>query len=107
MVIAGRYLVVLPVLLLAAASLTGTVVRRLARTDSRRAYVFGVLACLFLAPIPLVPGPFFSLWAIGLIFGITSMVWRLSRFFSPSTGSQCWAGGLRAGRLPLSRAVPS
>ncbi len=64
--------VVLPVLLLAAASLTGTVVRRLARTDSRAPTCSASSACLFLAPIPLVPGPFFSSWAIGLIFGITS-----------------------------------
>ena len=66
----AHYIVVLPVLLLAAAALTGTVVRRLARTDSRLAYLFGFLACLFLAPIPLIYGPFFSGWAAGLIFGI-------------------------------------
>src|SRR5439155_8109286 len=46
-------------------------VRRMAGTSSRRAFVFGVLACLFLAPVPLVAGPFFSSWAVGLIFGIT------------------------------------
>jgi hypothetical protein len=67
----ARYIVVLPVLLLVAAALTGTLVRRMARTNSRRAYLFGFVACLFLAPIPLIPGPFFSSWAVGLIFGIT------------------------------------
>ena len=69
--IAARYFIALPILLLAAAALTGTLVRRSARTRSRRAYLFGVLACLFLAPVPLVPGPFFSSFAAGLIFGIT------------------------------------
>jgi hypothetical protein len=68
--IAARFFVVLPVLLLAAAALTGTLVRRMVRTSSRRAYLFGVLACLFLAPLP-VPGTFFSSWAAGLVFGIT------------------------------------
>jgi hypothetical protein len=69
--LAARHFVVLPVVLLAAAALTGTLVRRVARTRSRRAYLFGVLACLFLAPVPLISGPFFSSWAVGLIFGIT------------------------------------
>jgi hypothetical protein len=68
---AARYFIVLPILLLAAAALTGTLVRCMARTNSRRAFIFGTLACLFLAPVPLVPGPFFSSWAAGLIFGIT------------------------------------
>ena len=66
---AARYLIVLPILLLAAAALTGTLVRRMTKTKSRRAYLFGFLICLFLAPLP-VPGPFFSSWATGLIFGI-------------------------------------
>ena len=69
--LAARFFVVLPVLLLAAAALTGTLVRRMAATASRRAYLFGFLACVFLAPIPLIPGPFFSVWTAGLIFGIT------------------------------------
>ena len=68
----ARYLVVLPVLLLAAAALTGTLVRRMGRTSSRRAYLFGVLVCLFLSPIPLLPGPFYSSWATGLIVEINS-----------------------------------
>jgi len=68
---AARYFIVLPIVLLAAAALTGAVVRRIARTESRRSYLLGFLACLFLAPIPLIPGPFFSSWAVGLIFGIT------------------------------------
>ena len=67
----ARHFIVLPVVLLAAAALTGTVVRRMAGTSSRGAYLFGFFACLFLAPVPLIPGPFFSTWAVGLIFGIT------------------------------------
>lgn len=69
--LAARSFVVLPVLLLAAATLTGTLVRRVSGTTSRGAFVFGFLACLFLAPVPLLSGPFFSDWAVGLIFGIT------------------------------------
>jgi hypothetical protein len=67
--LAARYFLVLPILLLAAAALTGTLVRHFARTNSRNAFLFGFIACLFLAPVP-VPGTFFSSWAVGLIFGI-------------------------------------
>jgi hypothetical protein len=68
--LAARYLVVLPLVLLAAAALTGTLVRRMNRTDSRLAYLFGFAVCLLLAPIPVIAGPFFSVWATGLIYGI-------------------------------------
>ena len=70
--LAARHFVVLPVVLLAVAALTGTLVRLMTQTSSRWAYLFGFLACLFLAPIPLIAGPFFSRWAVGLIFGITT-----------------------------------
>lgn len=66
---AARYFIVLPIALLAAAALTGTLARRTARTSSRRVYVFGFLACLFLAPVPLT-GTFFSAWPAGMVFGI-------------------------------------
>ena len=69
--LAARHFVVLPVLLFAAASLTGTLVRRVTGTRSLGAFLFGFFACLFLAPLPLIPGPFFASWAVGLIFGIT------------------------------------
>jgi hypothetical protein len=69
--VAARYFVVLPLVLLAAAALTGTLVRRFTGTASRGAYLFGFLACLFLAPVPLISGPEFSSWATGLIVGIT------------------------------------
>jgi hypothetical protein len=65
------YFIVLPIVLLAAAALTGALVRRLTRTNSRRAYAFGFAACLLLAPVPLIPGPFFSSWGVGMIFGVT------------------------------------
>jgi hypothetical protein len=68
---AARYFIVLPVVLLAAAAMTGTLVRRLGRTSSPRAYLLGVVVCLFLAPVPVYPGPYFSSWAFGLILGIT------------------------------------
>jgi hypothetical protein len=67
----ARFLVVLPILLLAAAALTGTLVRRATRSASRLAFLFGVAAYLFLAPVTLIQGPFFSTWAVGQIFGIT------------------------------------
>jgi hypothetical protein len=69
--LAARHFIVLPVMLLAAALLTGTLVRRVAGTTSRAAFLFGFLACVFLAPVPVIAGPFFSSWAVGLIFGIT------------------------------------
>jgi hypothetical protein len=68
---AARYFIVMPVVLLAAAALAGTLVRRFTRTNSRRAYMFGFIAFLLLAPVPLIQGPFFSSWAVGMIFGIT------------------------------------
>jgi hypothetical protein len=69
--LAARYFVVLPVLLLAAAALTGTLVRRMTGTASRGAYLFGFLACLFLEPVPLIWAGVFTSWAVGLIFGLT------------------------------------
>ena len=75
----ARHFVVLPVMLLAAAVLTGTLVRRLTGSRSRGAFLFGFLACLFLAPVPLIPGPYFSSRAVGLIFGITTTASPRSR----------------------------
>jgi hypothetical protein len=68
----ARHFVALPLVLLAAATLAGTLVRRMTGTSSRGAFVLGAGACLFLAPILLpYPGPFFTKWASGLLFGIT------------------------------------
>ena len=69
--LAARHFVVLPVVLLAAAALTGTLVQRVTGSRLNRAYLFGFLVCLFLAPVPLIAGPYFSSWAFGLILGIT------------------------------------
>ncbi len=68
--LAARYLVVLPLLLLAAGALTGTLVRRINGSVSRPAFVFGFAICLILTPVPLLTGPFFSVWAAGLLYGI-------------------------------------
>ncbi len=67
----ARHFIVLPLILLAAAAMTGTLVRRLTGATSPGAFLFGFIACLFLAPIPIIAGPHFSSWAVGLIFGIT------------------------------------
>ena len=69
--LAARYYIVLPLLVLAAGALTGTLVRRFSGTSSGAAYLFGFLACLFLAPVAWVPGPALSQWFAGLVFGIT------------------------------------
>ena len=70
--IAARHFIVLPLVLLAAAALTGTLVWRIAAIGLGRAAVFGIVVCLFLSPLPLLPGPFFSASDVGLIFGITT-----------------------------------
>ena len=68
--LAARYLVVLPLLLLSAGALTGTLVRRINGNVSRPAFIFGFAICLILTPIPLLTGPFLSVWAAGLLYGI-------------------------------------
>jgi hypothetical protein len=95
--IAARHFVVLPILLLAAALLTGTLVRRVTGSRSTAALVLGALGCLFLAPIPLVPGPYFSSRAVGLIFGITTyglaavaVLLTMFAFASRPTARQSW-----------------
>ena len=70
--LAARHFVVLPLLLLAAATLTGTLVRRITGATARSAFFFGFLACLFLAPVPLIQGPLLGALSVGLIFGITA-----------------------------------
>ena len=44
--------------------MTGTLVRRLTGATSPGAFLFGFIACLFLAPIPIIAGPYFSSWAV-------------------------------------------
>lgn len=65
-----RNYVVLPLLLLSVAGLTGTMVRRVARTSSRGAFVFGAAASLLLAPLTVKSDVFFAHWAVGNMFGI-------------------------------------
>jgi hypothetical protein len=67
---AARHLIVLPILLVAAAMLTGTLVRAFAHTAAVGAFLTGFAASLLLAPTPLIEGSFFSAWASGLVFGI-------------------------------------
>ncbi len=69
--LAARTFVVLPVLLVAAGAMTGTLVRRFAGSSSTAPFAFGFVACLFLAPIPVIVEPFFGTWAVGTVFGIT------------------------------------
>src|SRR4029078_3023064 len=52
----ARHFIVLPLVLLAAAAMTGTLVRRLTGATSAGAFLFGFIACLFLAPIPIIAG---------------------------------------------------
>jgi hypothetical protein len=67
----ARHYVVLPLMLLAVAALSGTVVRRLAVTTSRSAFVSAAAAGIFLAPMPLLLAGFFGWWSRGSIHGIT------------------------------------
>ena len=56
----ARLLIVLPLMLLAAAAMTGTLVRRMTGATSRAAFLFGFVACLFLAPAPQAVGMIFE-----------------------------------------------
>ncbi len=68
----ARHLVVLPLLLLAVASIVGSIARRSVPSPSRAILVFGAAAGLLLAPIP-IPGTdnYFTTWASGMLFSIT------------------------------------
>jgi hypothetical protein len=107
----ARHYVVLPLLLLAAASLTGTLVRRIARSSSRLAFLLGAAACLLLAPLPLVPSDLTGWWAVGLLFGISQygvavIVALLSLYVLAvnvtrrSTAFSVFAGTIMASLLP-------
>jgi hypothetical protein len=67
----ARYYVVLPLILLAVAALTGTLVQRLAGIRSRRVFLSSAAAGIVLAPMPLLLSTFFSTWARGSIYGVT------------------------------------
>ena len=66
----ARHLVVLPIILLTVALLTGCLTRRLNHTRSRAALLLAMACACVLAPIP-VPGGFFAYWARGNIFSVT------------------------------------
>jgi hypothetical protein len=66
----ARTYIVLPLLLLAAVALTGSLIRRAAREPSRTAFLFGCIACLLLAPVPM-PANHFTWWGSGMVVGIT------------------------------------
>jgi hypothetical protein len=67
----ARHFIALPILLLAAAMSTGSLVMRLSGGRSWRPFAFGVAVCVALAPVPIVTVPYFAYWATGLLFGIT------------------------------------
>jgi hypothetical protein len=69
----ARHYVVLPLLLLAAAALTGTLVRILGGASSRAPFLLGASATLFLGTLPLaIPGSHFGSFARGLLYGIVT-----------------------------------
>jgi hypothetical protein len=108
----ARHYVVLPLLLLAAAALTGALVRRLTRTSSLGAFVFGAACCLFLAPVPVfLPGSYFGSWARSLHYGITlyglgAVLVLLSIYVIATAGDRrdratsAFAGAVIAGVVP-------
>ena len=107
----ARHYVVLPLILLASACLTGTFVRRVSGHGSRGAFAFGVAACLLLAPIPLPP-TFFSRWPTGQLFGVTTyglavvaallVLYLLvsGAFTNPARGTAPMAGAIAASLVP-------
>lgn len=66
----ARHLIALPLLLLAAATMVGAMVRQLV-SRSKESYLLAAAAMLFLAPIPLSADIHFAGWARGLVFNIT------------------------------------
>jgi hypothetical protein len=68
--IPARHLVVLPIILLTVALLTGSLTRRINHTRSRAALLFAIACACVLAPIPM-PAGIFAYWARGNIFGVT------------------------------------
>ena len=83
------------------------VVRRMAPTDSRWAYLLGFMACLFLAPVALIPARSSVLGRSAWSSGSPCMGWAPLRACSPCTASSCSAARPRRGRSPASLAAPS
>ena len=104
--IAVRHFMVLPILLLACTTLTGTLVRRINRTNATGAFVVGFAACLFLAPVPWLAGSYFASWAVGLIFGITvyglaavAVLLALHTVLARKVNNDSWAYAVFAGTM--------
>jgi hypothetical protein len=76
--LAARNFIVLPVVLLAASGIGATIVRRLTNSSSTGSFVFGFLACLLLAPIPLIVAPvvgqvpYLAALPVALVFAINN-----------------------------------
>jgi hypothetical protein len=66
----ARSFVALPLLLLAAALLTGSIVRRMSGVRSTGAFVFGAGSCLLLAPLPISFETFYGSLSRGLVGSI-------------------------------------
>ena len=104
--ILARHFIILPILLLAAASLMGTLVRRINRTWSLGAFLVGFVSCVYLAPIPVLFGPFFSNWAVGLVFGISlyglaavALLLVVVAFVKPRVDTDSWAFAAAVGSV--------
>lgn len=67
----ARHLIVLPILLLATATLVGTVANRLVREPTHEYFILGLVAALFLAPIPVLRDPEIEWFARSLTVLIT------------------------------------
>jgi hypothetical protein len=101
----ARHLVVLPLILLAAATLVGTLARRLVARSSEF-YILGATAMLFLAPIPLSLDVYFAGRARGLVFTITQyglvvtvILLGIYLLAVRRTITASWAGALMAGAI--------
>jgi hypothetical protein len=68
----ARHFVALPIVLLAVACMVGAFVQRFSRSPRRAAFLFGVAACLVLAPFPWLLGPNMPRWEVGYALGITT-----------------------------------
>lgn len=67
----ARHLVVLPILLLAAATMAGALARRAVSPPSTEFFIVGAVCMLFLAPIPLIRDGNVEWFARSLMFGVT------------------------------------
>jgi len=101
----ARHLVVLPILVLAAVTLAGALVRRVVSPRSTEFFLIGAACMLFLAPIPLIRDPDIEWFARSLVFGVTQyglavvvmllgMHLLISGRFQPTTSAALVGAGL-------------